>query len=615
MATLEQLQGILDRGLRDSVSPKVRIEFNEALRRGLIKSPISVPDPGVQPDTPPLSDGDIADDAFNRRVPPLEPDDDLAIQDNGPDGEIPAQGTEIAERDTVGTIDRAIAGTVEALATVGSSIGAEILAGLGGLGKAGTELLFGDLKLIGQQTPESREAAKRVADTIQGIREAATFQPRTEPGKQAVNAIGQVLEPIGKVFQTAEAFIGDRVMKTTGSPALASLAEAVPTIGAELAGFGLGKGVLKLRRSLKDDAVEGEITKALDEAVPTKEQLFDTSSALYRELDRSDVTVKSEAFRGLTQRLNADAKRKGLSKLTPESRAILDEFNTILDEVNATDAPVTLTEMDQLRKIAQSGSPTASRTDKAIASGIVRKIDEFMDTADKNALNVPAGQRADITRKFRDAQDLWGRGRKSETIQDAIEEAGKTASGFENGLRIEFRKILRKNSTSKRFFSKEEQAVMQKVIDGSKGANLARFLGKFSPFEGQSTRALTTLGGVGVGGAIVPGIGVVIMPTIGVISSKLAQKMTLGRAEFADTVIRAGRNGRKITGAYLDNVPKKQRDPSELAELLLNPRNSLENLPNTPFVNQALSIVEENRALLQGVVSGGAVIQANGENQ
>ncbi len=38
MATLEQLQGVLDRGLQDKVNPNVRLEFDEALRRGLIVS-------------------------------------------------------------------------------------------------------------------------------------------------------------------------------------------------------------------------------------------------------------------------------------------------------------------------------------------------------------------------------------------------------------------------------------------------------------------------------------------------------------------------------------------------------------------------------------------------
>ena len=46
--------------------------------------------------------------------------------------------------------------------------------------------------------------------------------------------------------------------------------------------------------------------------------------------------------------------------------------------------------------------------------------------------------------------------------------------------------------------------------------------------------------GSALGGPIGAGAGAVLMPTIGIISRKLARKMTLGQATFADDVIRAG---------------------------------------------------------------------------
>jgi hypothetical protein len=58
----------------------------------------------------------------------------------------------------------------------------------------------------------------------------------------------------------------------------------------------------------------------------------------------------------------------------------------------------------------------------------------------------------------------------------------------------------------------------------------------------------------------------------------LAGRLTAGQAKFADDVVRAGSNGRKVVAAYIKNTPAKQRKVEELTELLLRPDVSLKSL-------------------------------------
>lgn len=87
MATLEQLQGVLDRGLQDSIPPNIKAEFDEALRRGLIKSPEAPIQPqqtatqaAIAPQTgqeaPRLSNGDKLpiETPTNGKMPTGEPE-------------------------------------------------------------------------------------------------------------------------------------------------------------------------------------------------------------------------------------------------------------------------------------------------------------------------------------------------------------------------------------------------------------------------------------------------------------------------------------------------------------------------------------------------------------
>jgi hypothetical protein len=104
---------------------------------------------------------------------------------------------------------------------------------------------------------------------------------------------------------------------------------------------------------------------------------------------------------------------------------------------------------------------------------MIENIDNFLDGLDPKKLSRGAAG-ADVGPKFKVARELWGRARRSEMINDAFEKAKNQASGFENGIVVQFRSILN-NKKKARFFKKDELQAMRDVVRGTKATDLARF--------------------------------------------------------------------------------------------------------------------------------------------
>lgn len=148
------------------------------------------------------------------------------------------------------TLGQRALGTLEAAATIGSGAIAEPLAGLAGIGAA---IIPG-----GQSGSEAVESA----------RQALTFQPRTEPGQQQLQAVGEAAALIPDVGGALGGFVFD----LTDSPGLAAAAATTPTLIAELVGLG---AIRKLRTGtrLLDDA--GRPTRPLRKALDDQGLDFD----------------------------------------------------------------------------------------------------------------------------------------------------------------------------------------------------------------------------------------------------------------------------------------------------------------------------------------------------
>lgn len=474
------------------------------------------------------------------------------------------------------------AGVIEPAATILSGAIAEPLAGL--IGLAGT---FG--------------GAEQGAEAVEATRKALTYQPRTTAGKEGLQAVGEVFAPVGRVLQEAETFLGDETFEATKSPALAAAAATIPTAIIEVLGLAASKGVIKGATKTRRIAKNRAFKQATVEAAPDIDQIKAASRGIYKELDESGVFIKPEAYDRMVSAIETSVKKAGFDPdIAPKTAAALNRIKSEVDQVHS------LTEVDTLRKIAQSAASTIDPSDARLGSVIIDTIDQTLDTITPESFTKGTVRASEVAPKYRIARELWGRAKRSELINEAFEKAKNQASGFENGIVTQMRQILN-NKKKSRFFKPQEIKIMQEVVRGTTPTNIAKLIGRLGFSEGHATNILGGAAGVAGGAAIGGPVGAVTVPLVGQVSRKLAQKLTRGKAEFADIIVRAGENADEIVKAYLRKVPKAQRTSAELSELLLRPDIAIADLMTSEsrFIREAAEITQGQRALLAASIAPG----------
>ena len=506
----------------------------------------------------------------------------------------PAQDIAIEQPAANATMGMQDNGLGEALLSVGTSVFAEPIAGISGL------------------VMSAFEGAKSGAETVDLVRNALTFDPRSEAGKEKLKSIGELVKkgidivevPVsgivglgtlatgGTLSEAAESIknvqergistsLGKATLKATGSPELAAIAHSLPTAALEV--FGV-KG-LNIGR-LKNQKLSGDVSRAITQAAPDLQTIKSQASSAYKALDESGIRIKPRVFDGFVDKLSKKLTKEGIDRtLTPKSQAVIDRF---ISEKGIAKTP---SQLETLRKVAAGAAKSIDPPDARIGSIIIDELD--------NAIDSVSGQ---IGGKFKEARGLAQRGFKSQSIADMIENASHTASGMENGLRIEIRKLL-KNKKKRRGFSADEISALKQIEQGTTAANVAKFLGKFGISEGQATSMLGASIGVGGGGAIgsvfggAPGaaVGAVTIPIIGQIAKKTAQRITLNNTKFADDLVRSGKNAKGIVRAYLKHTPLKNRSVSDLTDLLLDQNLNISDIKTLPkSVTPANKIVSDD---------------------
>lgn len=148
----------------------------------------------------------------------------------------------------------------------------------------------------------------------------------------------------------------------------------------------------------------------------------------------------------------------------------------------------------------------------------------------------------DAIGNLKTARDLWSRAAKAQTIQNLIDKAGVngsnyTASGLENSLRVQFRKLANNDRGMSRFSPQEQNAIRLVATGGSPASlnNALRYLGKFSP-QGFFP-AVTEMVGVAHFGPIA-----LAVPAAGFAGRVGATAMTKAAAERAVAIAARGRN-------------------------------------------------------------------------
>ena len=221
-------------------------------------------------------------------------------------------------------------------------------------------------------------------------------------------------------------------------------------------------------------ATAREINNALRQSSPALNTLRQQSDDLYRQIDGLGVAFKQPAVAQLADDIERELVKSGLDEnLTPKTFQLLSRIRSDAER------PLTATEVDTLRKLASVPASDVDDIGKAtldsrLGTKVIEKLDDFLSSPQQNILT----GRGEVGPLFSQARKLVAQRKKGERLAEAFNKASLQASGFENGLRVQFRSIL--NSPSKRRgFNQEELAMMRKVVEGGKLENAARILGKF----------------------------------------------------------------------------------------------------------------------------------------
>lgn len=432
------------------------------------------------------------------------------------------------------------------------------------------------------------------------------FTPETPGGQAKLQAFGEKMQPLGQALEAPGDIMGETVFDVTGSPTLATAANMIPAVLAEAMGFKMGRTAAQIKTGLPSPpkkvpapnaAKPRAINKALLESAPEVEQIKDVSRGIYREIDELDVTANPEVVNALANKLEAKAKAANVDAvLTPDSARALE----LIKQRALDPSPKKISDFDTLRQIAQQSAQAPKPADARIGAIMVDEIDNFLDNLNPKAFKGPDVKTvSQIGERYKAARNLWGRARRAEIIQEVFEKSRRQGSGFENGLRSQFRQILN-NKKRSRYFTADELRAMDDLVQGTNAANMYKLVGRLGVSEGAATNILGGMGSFALFGPL--------GTAVGQASRKLSQKVTEAAAQRIDTLIRGGAKGQEIVEAYLKSVPPKQRNIMELSDLLMESGKPIDDLlDSTNKMIRESAEVTKARRTFESAESAGAM--------
>lgn len=441
---------------------------------------------------------------------------------------VPQRPPEMAPPEQANTWGNAIKNVAQAAGHFGTGMVGGIAGDVAGLGAIAVNLMNPMVRDGNGIDPEA------VRDKVAS---ALTYTPENRDSLST-----SIADFPSKVLSGTSAYLKDKATNIGGEgahPYLGDVAGGIPLAVANLLGI---KGAALARGmeipagkmgNLGTEAIYKQVPGAsvagvAAAKVPTTEELGKAATAAYKRADDSGIAMKAESFEKMKTELADDLTKGGIDPtLHPKATAAL-------KRVTAEEGPITLQKAETLRRVALDAEDTLEKSDARNAGKIVDALDDYIDNLSDTDL--VSGQAKDAG-ALKEARALYTRKRKGEDIERLVERAKLSASGFENGLRIEFRSLAKNDRRIKRF-NPEEQAAIKKVAQGGAVENTLRLLGKAAPTG-------IVAGGIGMSaGAAMGGFGgAAAVPIGGWLAREAAKHMTAKNASRAGEVMRRGPTG------------------------------------------------------------------------
>lgn len=259
---------------------------------------------------------------------------------------------------------------------------------------------------------------------------------------------------------------------------------------------GMDKGKADEAVGLAMSAARPGAPRAPRAAPPTVPELRQAADTAYNAGRASGLEVDPRSPAGLADVIRQNLEAQGRNEdVAPRTLRALDRLRTPVGPNS------TINDIDGVRRVLNNlaqDTVVSNRTESAAANQAVRAIDRYLENIP--AYHVRAGDATRTAELFREGRGNTAAARRSERITDALESADLRAASANSGMNIDnatrqrVRAIL-DNPRSRRGYSEEELAQMERVVRGSMTGNTMRVGGNLLG------------GGGGLGAAVVGGGG------------------------------------------------------------------------------------------------------------
>lgn len=285
--------------------------------------------------------------------------------------------------------------------------------------------------------------------------------------------------------------------------------------------------------------------------VPTIDDLESASNALRDQAKQIGMVIKPETYDNIASDLASVAQQAGVDEgVTPTAYKALQRVLNDRPAVQGIgSSPMTLDKLDTIRKVLGNASrevgndfkPTPSA---AVASKMLQRFDQRMSLLGSSDVAAKSGDPQIANGLIKQSRQLWARKIKADVIQNAMEYGSEAASGAENGIRNEFRKLLKPGKYN---WTPAEKKAIQDVVRGGFSGNMLRFLGTFGIPIDQGRSWLGAMGGLAsgagggfaMGGPVGAGIGA-MLPAVGTAAKYAGRALTNKKADLVDAIVRNG---------------------------------------------------------------------------
>tara|TARA_Y100000022_G_scaffold86033_2_gene74153 strand:+ start:107 stop:1813 length:1707 start_codon:yes stop_codon:yes gene_type:complete len=228
--------------------------------------------------------------------------------------------------------------------------------------------------------------------------------------------------------------------------------------------------------------------KAAAQGAKALEQLKLEASEAYDKAFKSGVSIKPEAFKSMLDDVIAKVSggRPIRDKLTPKAADTINAMNDELKRIVKDNTGFSIDDIDYLNKLTRAGkAEIGNKEEQRLAMIISESLDDFVNKLSKG--DIYGGNVQTAVKELSKARETWNRMKKTEVVEELLENAKTYAGGLESGLRNQISSILR-NRKKRRQFNKDELKLLTQIREGSPIGNLIAnmSMGGFSLTGGRS---------------------------------------------------------------------------------------------------------------------------------